>query len=65
MREASERMPLRLGPAHDGHLAGLRPRLEGALLELGHLERSRGLSRDERVRTEALRELPGSVRGPE
>ena len=57
LREALEGIPLLPGPDRDGHLARLRPLLEAALGELGRLERRGGLSRNERVRKEALEEL--------
>jgi hypothetical protein len=57
LASALEQIPLMPGPAQDGHLAGLRPLLEGALGEIGRLERRRGLSPDERARAEALEEL--------
>jgi hypothetical protein len=57
LASALEQMPLMPGPAQDGHLAGLRPLLEGALGKIGRLERRRDLSPDERARVEALEEL--------
>ena len=51
LASALEQMPLMPGPAQDGHLAGLRQLLEGALGKIGRL------SPDERARAEALEEL--------
>ena len=63
LREALEGLPLRPGQVRDGHLAGLVPHLEGALGELGHLERQRGLSDGERLTEEALRVLLAAAEG--
>jgi hypothetical protein len=63
LREALEGLPLSPGLAWDGHLAGLVPYLEGALGELGYLERQRGLSDGERVMEEALRVLLAAAKG--
>jgi hypothetical protein len=57
LRGALEGLPLLPGRGREDHLAELRPHLEGALGELGRLERHRGLSGDERVMEEALRVL--------
>ena len=58
LREALGGMPLVPGPADRGwHLAQLGPLLEGALGELGRLERRGGLSPHERARKEALEGL--------
>ena len=56
-------MPLLPGPTQDGHLARLGPLLEAALGELGRLERRGGLSRDERVRKEAVEQLLAASAG--
>ena len=65
MASALAQMPLMPGPAQDGHLARLRPLLEGALGELGSLGRRRGLSREERATQEALRALLAASKASE
>ncbi len=68
LREALERMPLRPGPARDGHLARLGPLAEETLGEFGRLvERERGLSGGELARKEALGGLLAASRadGPD
>ena len=67
LRETVEGMPLWPGPARDEHLARLGPLVEGALEELGRLERERGLSDGELSRKEALEELLDAARadGPD
>ena len=57
LRKTLEWMPLWPGPARDKHLARLGPLVEGALGDLGRLERSRGLSDGELARKEALEGL--------
>jgi hypothetical protein len=64
LRNGLGRMPLLPGPDLDGHLAELRPLLREALGELGRLqERRGGLSRDERVRREAIEGLLAASAG--
>jgi len=58
---ALEGLPLRPGAGRGENLAGLRPHLEGALGELGRLERRGGLSEGERTRREALAALMAAV----
>ena len=65
LREALGGMPLLPGPDRDGHLARLGPLLEGALGELGRLERRRGLFPEERVGKEALEKLLAASAGAE